>query len=112
MTVPPCGTNVLRPNASKPACMRSASTPQPDCTAMYCSPSTSNDVGTPVTPEGVGVSHSTLPLLASKARNMRSSAPPVNTSLPPVVSSGAQITVGNLCVHNCLPVFRSQACSS
>ena len=34
-------------------CMRAASTPQPLCTAMYCLPSTWNDIGTPLTPDGI-----------------------------------------------------------
>lgn len=60
ITVPPCGTAFGLPtSASMPLCMRCASTPQPDSTATYCSPFTSNDVGTPVTPDGVAVSHST-----------------------------------------------------
>ena len=58
-----------------PACMRWASTPQPDCTSTYCSPSPSNEVGTPVTPDGVAVSHSTLPLVASKARKHAANNP-------------------------------------
>ena len=74
--------------------MRSASTPQPDCTAMYCSPSTSKDEGTPVTPELAGYSHSILPVVALKARNMRSLVPPPNTRLPPVAISGPQFISG------------------
>src|SRR5262245_43737744 len=48
------------------------STPQPDWTAIYCLPSTSNNTGTAATPDPVGNSHRILPVLASKARNMRS----------------------------------------
>jgi uncharacterized protein DUF1194 len=42
-TEPPCGTLLLTPTLSlvSPSWMRCASTPQPDCTAMYCVPSTS-----------------------------------------------------------------------
>src|SRR5215208_8492217 len=39
-STPPCGTKVLVPLAlSSSSCLRWASTPQPDCTAMYWMPS-------------------------------------------------------------------------
>ena len=41
-------------------------------------------------PELVGNSHSTSPLDASNARNIRSFVPPLNTSPPPVVKMGPQ----------------------
>src|SRR5690606_41076735 len=60
-----CGTTVLVPRkrSMRPS-MPYASTPQPDCTAMYCTPSTSNDVGTPVMPELVRNCHSNRPVRA------------------------------------------------
>src|SRR5262245_35801922 len=49
---PPCGTSVLVPRAvSRDSCIRCASTPQPDGTAMSCTPSTANELGTPEMPE-------------------------------------------------------------
>ena len=42
--------------------MRCASTPQPDCTAIYCLPSTAKELGTAVIPELVPICHSTLPV--------------------------------------------------
>src|SRR2546430_2643365 len=94
------------------ACIFAGSTPQPDCTAIYCLPSTGNDTGTAATPEAVGNSHSTLPVLASNARNMRSLVPPANSKPPPVASTGPQLNDGKLVVHTFLPVSRFQACSS
>ena len=52
--------------------------------------------GTAVTPEGIEYCHNTFPLVASKARNCLSLVPPVNTKLPPVVKSGAQMARSNL----------------
>ena len=63
---------------------------QPDCTAMYCTPSTANALGMPVTPELVFHSQSASPFLASNARNIRSLVPPMKTRPPPVVSTGPQ----------------------
>lgn len=42
-TTPPCGTLFSKPGTlpANASWMRCASTPQPDCTAMYCVPSTS-----------------------------------------------------------------------
>ncbi len=74
---PPCGTIVSVPRArSMRAVMPCASTPQPDCTAMYCTPSTSNEVGTPVMPEFVRYCHSSSPVAASNAWKYRSFVPP------------------------------------
>src|SRR5437016_3430484 len=52
-TAPPCGTSGNspgRPRFSTP-CMPTGSTPQPDCTAIYCLPSIEKDVGWLVMPE-------------------------------------------------------------
>src|SRR4051812_43953720 len=111
---PPCGTSGYWPGKIRfmRACIFAGSTPQPDWTAMYCLPSTWNDTGTAATPEPVGNSHRILPLLASKARNMRSLVPPANRSPPPVASRGPQLKDGRLVVQTFLPVSRSHACSS
>ena len=47
-TEPPCGTSGNSHGCSifSRACMRAASAPHPDCTAMYCLPSTSKETGT------------------------------------------------------------------
>src|SRR4029077_2434595 len=99
---PPSGTSGYWPG-NMPfscACMPAESTPHPDCTAMYCLPSTANDVGWPMTPELVGNSHSSLPVAASNAWNLRSLVPPVNTRPPPVASIGPQFgEFAYLCVH-------------
>src|SRR2546422_9005581 len=89
---PPCGTSGNSPGRPllRTPCIPLASTPQPDCTAMYCFPSTMNDDGWPVMPELVGNSHSSLPFFASNAWNMRSLVPPLKTSPPPVASIGPQ----------------------
>src|SRR5215510_1600546 len=65
--LPPCGTSGYCPGNSRfmRDCILAGSTPQPDCTAMYCLPLTENDTGTAATPEFVGASHNTLPVLAS-----------------------------------------------
>src|SRR5258708_24976397 len=111
---PPCGTSGYFPgnNRFSPLCIRAASTPQPDCTAIYCVPSTSNDTGTPFTPEMVGYCQRTSPVLASNARNRRSLVPPENKRSPPVASTGPQFCDGSFVVHTRLPLSRSQACSS
>src|SRR5437016_3020434 len=44
--------------ASMPFCRPRASRSQPVVTATYCSPSISNEVGTPIAPEGSGKLHS------------------------------------------------------
>src|SRR5262245_21791522 len=93
-------------------CILAGSTPQPDCTAMYCLPSTWNETGTAATPEAVGNSHRILPLLASKARNLRSLVPPANNSPPPVASDAPQLNDGMLVVQTFLPLSMSQACIS
>src|SRR6267378_848439 len=113
-TAPPCGTSGYWPGKIRfmRVCIFAGSTPQPDCTAIYCLPSTWNDTGTAATPEPVGNSHRTLPVLASNARNMRSLVPPANSNPPPVASTGPQLNDGKLVVHTFLPVSRFQACSS
>ena len=72
------------------ACIVLESIPQPDCTAMYCLPSTLNEDGWPMIPELVGNSHNNFPLAASNAWNMRSLVPPLNTSPPAVATMGPQ----------------------
>src|SRR6185295_9434500 len=70
-TAPPSGTSGKLPGEIlfKLPCIARASMPQPDCTAMYCLPSTVKDVGCPMIPELVGNSHNTAPVVASNARN-------------------------------------------
>src|ERR1051326_2418060 len=111
---PPCGTSGYLPGNSrlKRDCILAGSTPQPDCTATYCLPATWKDPGTAATPETVGTSHSILPFLASKARNIRSLVPPANSTSPPVASTGPHMKDGMLVVHAFLPVSTFQACSS
>src|SRR5262249_40692486 len=89
---PPCGTSGYAPGRTRfsRSSLRAASTPQPLWTATYCLPSTWNDIGTPLTPDGKGISYSTLPLVASSARNLRSLVPPSNNTSPPVANSGPQ----------------------
>ena len=70
--------------------MRAPSTPDLDCTGMYCLPSIWNETGTPFTPELVRNSHRTLPFEASKARKYRSLVSPANTTPPAVASTGPQ----------------------
>src|SRR5712692_4822383 len=91
-TAPPCGTSGNSPGRArfKTPCTPTGSTPQPDCTAIYCLPSTIKDVGWPVMPEFVGNSHKSFPLLAANAWNMRSFVPPLNTRPPAVASIGPQ----------------------
>src|SRR5690606_27442137 len=99
-TAPPCGTSLDQPNCSAMRlCMRWASTPQPDCTATYCTPSTSKVVGTPVTPEFVLNSQRTSPVSASNARNILSLVPPMKTRPPAVVRTGPQFADSNVAVH-------------
>src|ERR1044072_1913628 len=113
-TAPPCGTSGYLPGNRRfmRDCIVAGSTPQPDCTEMYCLPSTSNDTGTAAIPEMVGVSQRILPVLASKARNMRSLVPPANSTSPAVASTGPQLNDGRLVVHTLLPVSTFHACSS
>src|ERR1700756_2850256 len=94
------------------ACILAGSTPQPDCTATYCLPSTWNDTGTAATPEIVGESQTNFPVLASNAGTMRSLLRPANSTSPPVASTGPQLNGRTLVVHAFLPVSTFQACSS
>src|SRR5215469_8056693 len=97
---PPCGTSGYFPGKIRfmRVCIFAGSTPQPDWTAIYCLPSTSNDTGTAATPDPVGNSHRILPVLASKARNLRSLVPPANSSPPAVASTAPQLNDGKLVV--------------
>src|SRR4029077_19433813 len=81
-TAPPSGTSAYSPgtNALSRACIERESIPNPDCTAMYCVPSTMKDEGDAMMPEFVGNSHSTSPFVALNARNLRSFVPPLNTN--------------------------------
>src|SRR2546430_6023751 len=71
-----------------------------------------NDTGTAATPDMVGNSQRIFPVLASKARNMRSLVPPANSTSPPVANTGPQLNDGRLVVHTFLPVSTFQAWSS
>ena len=75
-------------------CWNAGSTPQPDCTAMYWTPSTSNEEGGAMMPELVLNCQSCSPVRASNARKMRSLVPPLNTRPPPVVSTEPQFITG------------------
>src|SRR4029450_4677872 len=87
-TAPPSGTSGYSPgnNRLRAACMPRESPPQPVSTGTYCLPLTGNDGGGPTIPELVGNSHSSFPVVASNAWNLRSLVPPVKTSPPPVTS--------------------------
>src|SRR5260221_3296526 len=101
-TEPPCGTSGYSCGLTRlmRACIRAASTPHPDCTAMYCLPSIWNDTGTPLTPEPVRNSHRVLPLAASKARKKRSLVPPANNTSPAVARTGPHsCELSKLCAH-------------
>src|SRR4029077_2296276 len=91
-TTPPCGTSFCHPTSSamRP-CFMAASTPQPDSTATYWTPSTVQAEGGAMTPEWVRKCQSCSPVVASKARNSRSLVPPPKTSPPAVVSSDPHI---------------------
>src|SRR6187455_2144234 len=66
-----------------------------------------------MTPEVVGYSHTTFPVRASNARNMRSEVPPPKTSPPPVASSGPQFDdLAKVWVHARVPVSTFHACTS
>src|SRR5262249_11128058 len=57
--------------------------------------------------------HSSLPLAASKAWNIRSLVPPLNTRPPPVASIGPQFgDRGYSCVHTRVPVSTFHAWTS
>src|SRR5437762_13201622 len=81
--------------SSRAPCIRCASTPQPDCTATYCTPSTAKELGTPVMPEFVRHCQSGSPVLPSNARKYRSLVPPAKTSPLPVVKIGPQLCDSN-----------------
>src|SRR5579872_331985 len=94
-------------------CIPAESTPQPDWTATYCLPSSMKVEGCPMMPELVGNSHSSAPVVASKAWNFLSFVPPVNTRPPPVASIGPQFCeFAYGCVHTFLPVSTFHACTS
>ena len=87
--------------------------PQPDCTAICCVPSIMNDDGWPDDARLRLVCHSTSPVVASKARNMRSLVPPLKTSPPPVASTGPQfVEFAKVCVQTRAPVSTFHACTS
>src|SRR5262249_23509317 len=96
-TTPPCGTSFCHPTRSESSpCWNAGTTPPPEATAMYCTPSTANDEGGAVMPELVRNCHRTSPVLASNARKYRSLVPPLNTRPPAVVITGPQfIESGN-----------------
>src|SRR6056300_1268424 len=93
-------------------CSLWASTPQPDCTAIYCLSSTEKVTGTPMTHELVGYSHRISPFLESKALNLRSFVPPMNTRSPAVARIDPQLWLSNVVVHARSPVSTFHACSS
>src|SRR5271170_4484147 len=64
-------------------------------------------------PEFVGNSQSSSPVVASKACNIRSFVPPLNTSPPAVASIEPQLgDFAYLCVHTFCPVSTFHACTS
>src|SRR5260370_697867 len=67
---------------------------------------------TAAAPDPVGNSRRIWPVLASKARNLRSLVPPANSRPPPVASTGPQLNDGKLVVHTFFPLSRSHACNS
>src|SRR5947208_8324842 len=108
---PPCGTSLGQPrrSPSRP-CWNAGSTPQPDTTLMYWTPSTAKDDGGAMMPEFVVNCHNTFPLPASKARKFRSFVPPAKTSPPPVVRTPPQlIESGYWWLHARFPELTSQA---
>ena len=79
---------------------------------MYCVPSIAKQDGAAVTPELVVNSHSTSPVVALKARNLRSVVPPAKTRSPAVVSTGPQSSLSSKpCDQTISPLSTSQACS-
>src|SRR5690242_17460150 len=91
-TDPPSGIGGTSPGNKRASVLTSppASWPQPASTTMYCFPFTEKEVGGASAPELSGNSHSSLPVDASKAWNLRSAVPPLNTSPPPVASIDPQ----------------------
>src|SRR5215831_16387340 len=77
------------------------SPPHPEWTAMYCFPSTKNEVGGAKIPDVVGNSQSSLPVNASNAWIFRSLVPPLNTSPPAVASMAPQ------CLHSMPELHRN-----
>ena len=65
-----------------------------------------------MTPELVLYSQTFAPVLASKARKLRSFVPPMKTSPPPVVRIGPHSPSWKVWAHAFLPVAMSHACSS
>src|SRR5438132_1018553 len=72
---------------------------------MYCTPSTANELGTPVTPELVLNCQSCAPVLASNAQKLRSLVPPRNTRPPPVVRIGPQFWTHKFPFQNWGPIL-------
>ena len=67
----------------------------------------------PMMPELVFCSHNTSPVLALKARKLRSLVPPAKMRSPAVaVTEPNNCDFGKLCCHTFLPVAGSQAWSS
>src|SRR5262245_66468652 len=64
---PPCGTSGYLPGKIRfmRDCIFAGSTPQPDCTAMYCLPSTWKETGTAATPDPARTSQRITPAEAS-----------------------------------------------
>src|SRR5215469_1452787 len=74
--------------------LRGLPPPKPVLTAMYCLPFALYDSGKPCTEVPRRVSHNTLPVFASTARNMRSMSPTKAT--PPAVDKTA-VMKGECC---------------
>jgi len=107
-TAPPCGTSGYWPGKirSCAVCIFAGSTPQPDCTAIYCCAVDLERYWHRGNARAVGNSHSTLPVLASNARNMQVVVPPANSKPPPVAEDRTQLNDGMLVVPYLLPVSR------
>src|SRR5262245_66392004 len=78
-TAPPSGTSGYSPGKSRfrVACIPRESPPHPEWTAMYCFPSTRNEVGGAKISDVVGNSHSSLPVVESNELLFRSFVTPV-----------------------------------
>ena len=82
--------------------------PQPEITETNCSPSCSQVIGWPTTPEPVWKLHSSLPVASSNAMNLPSGVP-VNTSPPAVDITPPQSGASFLNSHTHSPVAGSIA---